>query len=157
MLTVGIGSCPEAFGAALQLADFGLSRVMETNATHISTNTIGTIAYQPEEVGTGIVMCHALCTLSISRPIFLFTPHSHLPKMIPAEIARADVFMAISTANSGRYCSTCTPVRQVLKEGKVTPASDVYSFAILMYELYTCKHLFKGMLHSQVSKFHTPC
>ena len=40
---------------------------------------------------------------------------------------------------------------QVLKEGKVTPASDVYSFAILMYELYTCKHLFKGMMHSQVS------
>ena len=34
----------------------------------------------------------------------------------------------------------------------MTPASDVYSFAILMYELYTCKHLFKGMLHSQVSK-----
>lgn len=33
-----------------QLADFGLSRVLETNATHISTNTIGTIAYQPEEV-----------------------------------------------------------------------------------------------------------
>ena len=33
-----------------QLADFGLSRVMETNATHISTNTIGTIAHQPEEV-----------------------------------------------------------------------------------------------------------
>ena len=40
---------------------------------------------------------------------------------------------------------------QVLKEGKVTPASDVYSFAILMYELYTCKHLFKGMMHSQVT------
>lgn len=34
----------------VQLADFGLSRVLETNATHISTNTIGTIAYQPEEV-----------------------------------------------------------------------------------------------------------
>ena len=33
----------------------------------------------------------------------------------------------------------------------MTPASDVYSFAILMYELYTCKHLFKGMMHSQVS------
>ncbi len=32
----------------------------------------------------------------------------------------------------------------------MTPASDVYSFAILMYELYTCKHLFKGMMHSQV-------
>jgi serine/threonine protein kinase len=36
--------------AVMQLADFGLSRVLETNATHISTNTIGTIAYQPEEV-----------------------------------------------------------------------------------------------------------
>ena len=33
----------------------------------------------------------------------------------------------------------------------MTPASDVYSFAILMYELYTCKHLFKGMMHSQVT------
>ena len=39
----------------LQLADFGLSRVMETNATHISTNTIGTIAYQPEEVTTSFI------------------------------------------------------------------------------------------------------
>lgn len=39
---------------------------------------------------------------------------------------------------------------QVLKEGKVTPASDVYSFAILMYELWTGKHLFKGLMHSQV-------
>lgn len=45
---------------------------------------------------------------------------------------------------------SCHLCLQVLKEGKVTPASDVYSFAILMYELYTCKHLFKGMMHSQV-------
>ena len=39
---------------------------------------------------------------------------------------------------------------QVLKEGHVTPASDVYSFAILMYEMFTRKHLFKGLLQSQV-------
>ena len=32
----------------------------------------------------------------------------------------------------------------------MTPASDVYSFAILMYEMFTRKHLFKGLLQSQV-------
>ncbi len=39
---------------------------------------------------------------------------------------------------------------QVLRDGHVTPASDVYSFAILVYEMYTRKHLFKGMMHSPV-------
>ncbi|CAL8471108.1 g10650 [Coccomyxa elongata] len=77
----------DSTGCTAKLADFGLSRVLETNATHISTNTIGTIAYQPEEV---------------------------------------------------------------LRDGHVTPASDVYSFAILLYEMYTRKHLFKGMMHSQM-------
>ncbi len=45
------------------------------------------------------------------------------------------------------------PVWQVLRDGHVTPASDVYSFAILMYEMYTRKHLFKGMMHSQARLF----
>ena len=31
----------------MQLADFGLSRVLETNGTHVSTQTHGTLAYQP--------------------------------------------------------------------------------------------------------------
>lgn len=31
----------------LQLADFGLSRVLETHATHVSTKTYGTLAYMP--------------------------------------------------------------------------------------------------------------
>lgn len=44
----------------------------------------------------------------------------------------------------------CCNIWQVLRDGHVTPASDVYSFAILMYEMYTRKHLFKGMMHSQV-------
>ena len=77
MLTGGVSSWAETCGAALQLADFGLSRVMETNATHISTNTIGTIAYQPEEVGclTGAHLRHsAHYTLNISRATFLSRP-----------------------------------------------------------------------------------
>ena len=48
----------------LQLADFGLSRVLETNATHISTNTIGTIAYQPEEVR---ICCQPLSQRPVSQ------------------------------------------------------------------------------------------
>lgn len=43
-------------------------------------------------------------------------------------------------------------ILQVLRDGHVTPASDVYSFAILLYEMYTRKHLFKGMMHSQVGR-----
>ena len=32
-----------------QLADFGLSRVLEAHATHVSTKTYGTLAYMPGE------------------------------------------------------------------------------------------------------------
>jgi hypothetical protein len=42
------GSCPaEAVCCHAQLADFGLSRVLETNGSHVSTQTHGTLAYQP--------------------------------------------------------------------------------------------------------------
>ena len=34
----------------LQLADFGLSRVLDTDRTHVSTQTYGTLAYQPAEL-----------------------------------------------------------------------------------------------------------
>jgi serine/threonine protein kinase len=49
LLKTAARSANDAMGCTCKLADFGLSRVLETNATHISTNTIGTIAYQPEE------------------------------------------------------------------------------------------------------------
>ena len=34
----------------MQLADFGLSRVLDTDRTHVSTQTYGTLAYQPAEL-----------------------------------------------------------------------------------------------------------
>ena len=34
----------------VQLADFGLSRVLDTGRTHVSTQTHGTLAYQPAEL-----------------------------------------------------------------------------------------------------------
>ncbi|CAL8464410.1 g3945 [Coccomyxa elongata] len=74
-------------GYTCKLADFGLSRVMENNSTHVSTSTFGTAAYMPAEL---------------------------------------------------------------LMEGKMTKAADVYSFAMLMHELLTGQQLFEGMRQSQI-------
>ena len=39
---------------------------------------------------------------------------------------------------------------ELLMEGKMTKAADVYSFAMLMHELLTGQQLFEGMRQSQV-------
>ena len=44
--------------------------------------------------------------------------------------------------------SYCAP--EVLKEGKLTRAADVYSFAMMMWEIWTGTGLFRGMNSSQV-------
>ncbi|KAK9904772.1 hypothetical protein WJX75_002233 [Coccomyxa subellipsoidea] len=74
-------------GYSCKLADFGLSRVMENNSTHVSTSTFGTAAYMPAEL---------------------------------------------------------------LMEGKMTRAADVYSFSMLMFELLIGAQLFEGMRQSQI-------
>lgn len=72
--------------AGAQVGDFGLSRVLETNSTHVSTNSYGTVAYMPAEM---------------------------------------------------------------LKDGKMTKSVDVYSFAIIMLELFMGDMVFRGMSSSQ--------
>ncbi|BDA49709.1 probable LIM domain-containing serine/threonine-protein ki at C-terminar half [Coccomyxa sp. Obi] len=74
-------------GYMCKLADFGLSRVMENNSTHVSTTTFGTAAYMPAEM---------------------------------------------------------------LMEGKMTKAADVYSFGMLMWEVLTGKKVFEGLRQSQI-------
>ena len=44
--------------------------------------------------------------------------------------------------------SYCAP--ELLKEGKLTKAADVYSFAMIMWEMYSGTALFRGMSSSQV-------
>ena len=44
--------------------------------------------------------------------------------------------------------SYCAP--ELLKEGKLTKAADVYSFAMMMWEICTGTMLFRGMNSSQV-------
>ncbi len=73
------------------MGDFGLSRVLEANATHVSTGSYGTVAYMPAEM---------------------------------------------------------------LRKGKMTKAVDVYSFAIIMLELFMGDLAFRGMSSSQAR---APC
>ena len=42
----------------------------------------------------------------------------------------------------------CAP--ELLKDGKLTKAADVYSFAMMMWEIYTGTPLFRGMNSTQV-------
>ena len=44
--------------------------------------------------------------------------------------------------------SYCAP--ELLKEGKLTKAADVYSFAMMMWELFSATPLFRGLNSSQV-------
>ena len=52
-------------------------------------------------------------------------------------------------ALSAGTVSYCAP--ELLKEGKLTKATDVYSFAMIMWEMYSGTALFRGMNSSQVS------
>lgn len=71
----------------VQLADFGLSRLLDPTMTHVSTKSYGTISYMPSEV---------------------------------------------------------------LKDGRLTTAADVYSFALMMWETYASQALFEGQTMAQV-------
>lgn len=42
-----------------QLADFGLSRVLETHATHVSTKTYGTLAYMPGKANPALSLIYS--------------------------------------------------------------------------------------------------
>ena len=77
----------EASCYLVQLADFGLSRLLDPTMTHVSTKSYGTISYMPAEV---------------------------------------------------------------LKDGRLTTAADVYSFALMMWEMFCSSALFEGQTMAQV-------
>ncbi len=52
----------------------------------------------------------------------------------------------LPVANAGTI-SYCSP--ELLKQGKLTKAADVYSFAMMMWEMYSGTALFRGMSSSQ--------
>ena len=54
--------------------------------------------------------------------------------------------MAAASVGTVSYCAP-----ELLKEGKLTKAADVYSFAMLMWEIYSGSALFRGMSIPQAS------
>ena len=57
---------------AVQLADFGLSRVLEAHATHVSTKTYGTLAYMPGEnflPQPAALHCRSSCLKQLRKPV----------------------------------------------------------------------------------------
>ncbi|KAF6265892.1 hypothetical protein COO60DRAFT_768059 [Scenedesmus sp. NREL 46B-D3] len=74
------GSARDVRGFCCKIADFGLSRVLDMDATHISTRTYGTIVYMPSEL---------------------------------------------------------------LLTGRMTTATDIYSFGLMMWELFTSQRVFE--------------
>jgi serine/threonine protein kinase len=52
--------------------------------------------------------------------------------------------MPVANAGTVSYCAP-----ELLKQGKLTKAADVYSFAMMMWEIYTGTALFRGLNSSQ--------
>lgn len=50
---------PCAAGFLCKICDFGMSRLMDARKTHVSTNSFGTVNYQPPELlcGQGALLC----------------------------------------------------------------------------------------------------
>jgi hypothetical protein len=46
---------------------------------------------------------------------------------------------------------------ELLQDGKMSRAADVYSFAMIMWELFTCKRLYEGHIASQVPAHGCAC
>lgn len=103
------------------MADFGLSRVLESDATHVSTFTYGTHVSDLLSVSVGAANCGLDCSL-LRRSLTLTYATGTAAYMAP----------------------------ELLQRGKMTRAADVYSFAMIMVELYTCKRLFEGLAQQQV-------
>jgi serine/threonine protein kinase len=46
---------------------------------------------------------------------------------------------------------------EMLQAGKMSRAADVYSFAMIMVELFTCKRLFEGLAQQQARPLPLRC
>ena len=61
--------------AGRRLADFGLSRVLDLNVTHLSTQSFGTVPYMPPELLSQGRMTKAVDVYSFG----MLSAHSHEP------------------------------------------------------------------------------
>ena len=119
---------------ALQIADFGLSRVMVE--TSISTGTYGTVTHMPPELLTSVRVkyahtCHAV--------------HS-LPKLTGWCLTH----LLPGSRNSRTALKQAGIYRFHPLQGRLSKAADTYAFGVLLWEMYTGQRPWAGMLQMQV-------
>jgi serine/threonine protein kinase len=123
-----------ALGMAAKVADLGLSKVIKHNSHH-TTNTVGTMnhtapgepkAKWDERAGRGsssrnlrIKWCQCFCRLCTSH------------------------WQRVRSENVQLLTATCSCLptacrfAELLRYGRMSPAIDVYSFGVMMHQLYT--------------------
>jgi len=85
--------------------------------------------------------------------VFVTSPisHAHLPHRVPTTrlVISAD---ATHTAGIKSQCPPSCPLSkyrhmapELLVEGRVSKAADVYAFGITLWEIFTATHVHKGM------------
>jgi serine/threonine protein kinase len=99
-------------GFVCKIGDFGLSRVLPADNTHVTTENFG----MPSVAAWVVLMQNGHC---------------------------ADG--ALPHAGTIAYCAP-----EVIKHGRLTRAADVYSFAMLMTELWTGEGILRGFNSAQV-------
>ena len=125
----------------VQLADFGLSRVLENNCTHVSTSSYGTVAYMPAGISCKV----------LSLPQHQLDTCQTLHLRLSARPAYLSIMTFEERITSMTYAYLHLPSAELLQDGRVTRATDIYSFAMIMMELYTGRQLFEGLRSQQVA------
>ena len=88
----------------------------------------------------------------VSPPFLHLQSHSmlslHLWRVAsqPAAVRTSPTHGVVLRANLGAYAA------ELLQDGKMSRAADVYSFAMIMWELFTCKRLYEGHIASQARR-----
>lgn len=109
----------------MQLADFGLTRVLDVDKrTHISTQTYGTVAYMPP--GAESASC-AIMRLTKTRLHPIDGPAAERAWW---PTLHAGMWDTLSTLNSVWGA-------ELLSHSRLTRSADVYSFGMMMWELFT--------------------
>ena len=97
-------------GFVCKIGDFGLSRLLPADNTHVTTENFGTLVWQ---------------------------------KLQPFVTARALTVSLLS--GTVAYCAP-----ELIKHGRLSFACDIYSFAMLMTELWTGEGILRGFNSAQV-------
>ena len=137
----------EAAATVCRLADFGLSRMLDLNKTHVSTQTYGTLPFMPVELlseghmGKSADVSTASCLLHCVITIVHIAGARHAPQLQCMHTCHACI-----TCWSSWLIAVC----DLLLDTPGPCGAQVYSFAVVMWSLMTGDQPHHGMNTMQV-------